>query len=47
MFFLCSYLREEKEIKIGNYDALLIKAFTATNEYGVRKDAFWTIRSNS
>lgn len=43
MFFLYSHLRgEDKKVKIGNYDALLIKAFTVTvtNEYGVRKDVF-------
>lgn len=40
MFFLHSHLRGEDKVKIGNYDALLIKAFTVTNEYGVRKDVF-------
>lgn len=47
MLFLHPYLREENKVKIGNYDALLIKAFTVANEYGVRREAFWTIRSNS
>lgn len=48
MLFLHSYLREEsKKVKIGNYDALLIKAFTVESEYGVRRDAVWTIRSSS
>jgi len=48
VFFLHSHLRaEEKKVKIRNYDALLIKAFTVRNVYGVRRDVFWTIKSNS
>lgn len=36
MLFLHSYLREEsKKVKIGNYDALLIKAFTVEVNMGL------------
>lgn len=48
MFFLHSQLRDvDKKVKTGNCGALLIKAFTVINEYGVRRGVFWTIKSNS